>query len=87
MKLTISKKGQFSRKSILISYTFLILVAAIALAYFSYFLLSSQSKSETIKKSTIVIQEEKIEELDNYQYHGKKIDPLISIGRSEPFQR
>jgi len=87
MKLTISKKGQFSRKSILIFYTFLILVAAIALTYFSYFLLSSHSKSETVKKSTIVIQEEKIEELDNYQYHGREIDPLISIGRGEPFQR
>ena len=87
MKLAISKKGQFSRKSILTFYTFFIIISAIILTYFSYFLLNSQAKSETVKKSTIVIQEKKIEELNDYQYHGKEIDPFSSTGRPEPFQR
>jgi hypothetical protein len=91
MKLKLKKShsnrsGHLSRKVMLSIYSGLIGTITLALASIAYLLAVGTIETVPIAQKQISVDEQKVEELKDYEYLGRYIDIKENMGKEDPFK-
>lgn len=81
-----NKSGHLSRKVMLSIYSGIIGVITLSLAFIAYILAVESVETIPIAQKQISVDEQKVEELEDYEYLGRYIDVKENVGKEDPFK-